>query len=170
MSRIRRSRTGTRGPKNNIWANALMNETAVGTAVVSVPLVDATDWVRATGLERATLLSVRGWLSVSATPTIVTLVTWFAVIYVADKDASAVSPIAVATYGEEDILWSGGLNWPLGGAGAVERGPAAMMPINIKAMRRITSGQEIRLDMDSTVASIVTVSGVIRSLLRLGGN
>ncbi len=165
--------TSRRGPKNNLWTTVLFNQTPIGAGAQNTSLiVTADDWIRAAGgNERCTLLRIRGMLSFAPEAnTAVVASAMMSYVMVEDADvAVAASPFVAATYANEDILWTASAALP---ALAVdEPGPQSNWVIDIKAMRRIQKDQEIKIVTANTAGSRTQeVSGVLRALLRLGGN
>ena len=160
-----------KGPKNLVWASVLASSQNVGTGTfLSFNIVQDNDWVRASGLERATLLRIRGWWS------------WitkdatgshdggpiFAYIGIYDEDETSADPSQVATYGEEDILWTSGLELPFTDSGAGQT--QFNEKIDVKAMRRIRKGQEVRLVIANKGVSDGELTLLVRGLLTIGGN
>ena len=65
MAGRRGRRAFRRGPKNYVWSAVLAIDQTVATGVTAGQnIVQAGDWAGAVGFERATLLTVRGWLNV----------------------------------------------------------------------------------------------------------
>jgi len=162
-----------RGPKNNLWTVILSaNDVTATLATSAQPIVASSDWRRgsATSAEMATLLRIRGW--VTMVPDQVAGVhstgSWFSYIMVVDEDAASPPASSVSTYGDEDVIWTSG--------GAFAETSATQAPvvdrtfIDVKAMRRIKSGQEVRHVMTNLTDGNVLQSNVIRALLRVGGN
>jgi len=167
----RRGRSVSRGPKNNIWTVVLLDNQAISTSVVEANIVEPDDWQPSTsGFERATLLRVRGWLAFTGNQPSLVVSSMFAAIYVTDADDSVNSPAAVATYTKEDVLWTWGVQVPAIESGGIEAVPMTYVAVDIKAMRKIDSARELRLTLVGSVAFTGTVSGVLRALIRKGGN
>jgi len=167
----RRTRSRARGPKNQLWASLLFDEQAVAATAIEGAIVAAADWAVNTGTERGTILRTHGWVCVSRDPTDTGNTPFFMMIYLTDKDTGVVDPSAIATYSEEDILWVGGTQYASGNAGAVEGARQAItMNIDVKSMRRITQGQELRFCIIAGDATGGVLSAVFRSLVRIGGN
>jgi len=85
-----------------------------------------------------------------------------------DDDAPIVTASAASTYAEEDILWTGGTSFPDAPLDAPK--PQKDWDLDVKAMRKIRSGESVDIIMTATTVNAVEVSGCVRSLLRLGGN
>ncbi len=174
----RHSRGGTtrsvkRGPKNNLWTAVLYAGTQIALGAQNTSLiVTQDDWIRAAaGNERCTILRVRGTLSIAheeVAATAAGAVQAYAMVEDEDVTTTA-SPFVAATYAEEDILWTNGIAWPTMAANTVVS-PVHWV-IDIKAMRRIQRDQELKMVIANGAAGRkVVVNGVIRALLRLGGN
>jgi len=156
--------------KNNVWTVVLLDGVAIpASGLVSSDIVSPSDWERsASGKEEATVLTVRGWLSyvnklvlADNNPNGV-----FQYVGIQDEDIStSPTPTAASTYTEEDIMWTGGHLFPFESSD----GSSHTTEFNIKAQRRITSGQDLRHVMEVGAGSDLLVSGVIRALLRISG-
>ena len=174
MSRMRRGSSirASRGPKNNVWTVVQAEAQVQTNTTVEAVIVAPTDWsgVAGLGLERATLLRVRGWLSAAPAVEDVSTGGIFFVIYVVDEDAALVNPLDVSTYVNEDVLWTGGAQFAGQGALAIETRPSVEWEVDIKAMRKLTSGQEVRLAAQVITGLNVRWSGTLRGLVRKGGN
>jgi len=160
-----------RGPKNNVWTVALEDEVVLAAgATLTFDIVNRADWQRSGGAnERATLMRVRGWLSVihKISSGSIVLAPWFAYISIQDENAASSSASDVTTYADEDILWTGG-----GMFSFTDTGDAVshMQEIDVKAMRRFNAGGEVRLVLTNSSIVAMSVTGVQRGLLRIGGN
>ncbi len=164
--RLRRSIS--RGPKNNVWSVVLLEQALVDdTPTVEAVIVAAGEWQPASsGFEHATLLRIRGWLTASASFVASDSQVLFAMIYVVDKDAASANPLNATSYAEEDVLWTGGWAWPQRGTGAVERDVSQQMLIDVKSMRKIDSGRDVRLALRASSTTVLEVSGIVRALIR----
>jgi len=156
------------GPKNQVWTSILFSQAALGAgAVVIGDIAAPSDWqVTTTASERATLLRIRGWLSfapdASAGATGV-----FMQIVVMDEAAASPNPVASSSYNDFDVLWTGGFNLAI--SAATPNSGVNLIAIDVKVMRKITNSQDVRLAM-RTVGSAGLLSGVVRALVRRGGN
>ena len=173
MARKRRGATRSRssGVKNQVWTALLLSgQTFDDAPVIEFPIVEETDWKARGGFEHATLLRIRGWLTFQ--PPAIVPSTALMCIGVVDNGVGATSlnPNDVATYTREDILWTSGISMANSGvANDVMNNP---IEVDVKAMRRITNAQEVRISFVSggPVAATWTVNGVLRALVRMGGN
>ena len=166
--RIRRSRSS--GPKNNVWTVVLIDELVVAGTVIEANIVEDVNWTGANSYQRATILRTRGWISVAAAPGDVSFGNIFMGIYVADEDAAPVAPDTTLFYTDEDVLWTGGAQFGAVVAGGLEHRGSISWDIDIKAMRKIDTGRELRLAMIGTAALSLRLSAGLRSLVRKGGN
>ncbi len=167
-SRIRRG-ASNRGPKNNVWSTVLIDENGTAAGITQTfPLVLDEDWSGASGQERATILRIRGWLSFSnkTTTGVRPEGVFFAYITVQDEDAPAAAANLPSSYTDEDIMWTGGGLFTVTDTNAT--GHVTDLLIDVKAMRKIRIGQVCRLVLTPSVD--VETSGVLRALLRKGGN
>ena len=171
MSRRRFRSAVSRGPKNNIWSVVLLDEVVVGTAAVEGDIVNAAELQGAgTGFQRYTLLRIRGWLSVSKPVASVVAQNLFMIIYTTDANAGTVDALNATTYAVEDILWTGGVGYPANGVGAVEAQPPTQIHVDVKAMRKIDTSRDVRFAFEGSAVGTMTVSGLLRGLVRKGGN
>ena len=170
MARQRRSVRASRGPKNNIWTVVQVSNAAQSSSPSGADIVIASDWVASAGFERATLLSIRGYISAAPDVVDVSTGSLAMLIYIADKDTANVDPQAVATYTEEDVLWTGGAQASGQGIAAIEARPSFNWEVNVKSMRRITNGEDVRIGAAASVGLDWRWTFVLRALLRRGGN
>ena len=165
--RVRRGRSS--GPKNNIWSVVQMEDVSISTTPVDVVIMAPGEWQPAgSGFEHATLLRIRGWLSASK-GTAVGVGSLQMAIYVVDEDALTIGALTTALYAEEDVIWTGGVQFGASSA-SVEAPPSVPFNIDIKSMRKISSATDIRLTLESSVTGLCFVSGLMRALIRKGGN
>ena len=92
----------------------------------------------------------------------------FCYVTLMDEDAPVAAADLVQTYTDEDILWTGGGAMTVTDTNAT--GIVVDMPIDIKAMRKMRRGQELRLVVTNPSATVQVANFVIRALLRKGGN
>ena len=171
MARRSRGFRASRGPKNNVWTVVILNKFVVQPTPDVSLVVEGADWTGAAGHQRATLLRIRGWLSVAPVATATVANAFHAAIYISEADAPITPDPGLATmYNEEDVLWMWGAQFSAGNAGAVERPTAASVIIDVKAMRKITSTQEVRITIASDASGGLTCSHLLRGLIRKGGN
>jgi len=166
--RIRRS-FGKRGPKNNVWSVVLLDGVLIPAGTALEPtIVSPSEWQpAASGFEHATLLRIRGWLSIARRLDQVAESSIFMMIYKNAVDDGVSDPSDVGEYPVEDVLWTGGARFPLlsGATSDVSVNPV-QFDVDVKAMRRIDSAEEIRLSLISSIANTVRISGVLRALIR----
>ena len=170
-SRRRFSRGASRGPKNQIWSVIVEDSVAVGTgATVSFAIIQDTDWARITGQERATILRVRGWFSVSGRVVVGIVGDAAVAAYVSLHDDGVSPPNALlsASYTDEDVLWTGGYQFPLTATDTVLN--PWTVDLDVKAMRKIHAGQHLSLTITNNMTVGAEISGVQRALIRIGGN
>ncbi len=172
MSRRRGTRRSvSRGPKNNIWSVVLIDGVSVGSGITEGDIVNAGDLqAPLTGFQRYTLLRIRGWLSIAHGIAALADQSVFMIIYVTDADAGTQDPSDATTYTDEDILWTGGLQLAGYVAGAVTPQKGTDINIDVKAMRKIDTSRDIRFAFTQTTNGDTLVSGVLRALVRKGGN
>jgi len=161
----------SRGPKNNVWTTVLADAFGIATgATQQFNVVQDNDWTTVGGQERATVLRIRGWLALhnKITTGVLPEGSWFAYLTVQDEDAPAAVADVALTYAEEDILWTDGGVFTVTDTNAT--GHVSYRRIDVKAMRKIRTGQELRLVVTNSVANTIDFSAVVRALLRRGGN
>ncbi len=168
----RRSRRGfSRGPKNNIWTVVQIEDLVISLTPFEANIVQPSEIQgAATSFQRFTLLRIRGWLSAAPNVVNVAAGSFVWAIYVTDEDAVVRGPLDTILYTDDDVLATGGVQFGISGAGAVERNVGKTWDIDVKAMRKIDSGKEVRLTVESSVGNLTMISGVIRGLVRKGGN
>ena len=155
-------RAFSRGPKNNIWSVVTQQDTALAADTNDeLNIVDGADWTGSAGAESATLLRIRGYLGVAPDAATDGAFQWYIARF--DNDAASPSPTLPATYVDEDILATGGYQFE------ASAGNAKMWEIDVKAMRRIGVGDEVRLVMRS-ISTATRNTVVARGLVRKGGN
>ncbi len=158
MSRGRRH-SAKRG-KNYTWVATVIAQD-ITTSTTQLNLVSDDDWFGGTGQARATIIAVRGWLSFANQ--LVAEVALFGYVGVLDEDATSSDPTAADTYVDEDIMLTFGVS-SMNEAVAGFDGAQAML-IDIKAKRKIRTGQDLRINMRTDIANGYRVNGVIRTLL-----
>jgi len=162
------------GPKNNIWTTVIADRvTVAANGQTADVIVATTDWARGSvgGSERATILRVRGWMSFAGKRIAgaVGSAGLMAYLTVVDEDISTdADPKTAATYIDEDILWTHGAS--LSAAAVAESRASVFWEVDVKAMRKIRIGQELRMVWANLGAESIERSMVLRALLRVGGN
>ncbi len=160
--------------KDQVWSVSLFadSDVAAGATVVMASIVDDSDWQAASiSAQRATLLRIRGWFSMRQQTTVGVGSPGGVFMYatVVDEDATVAVADSANTYADEDILWTGGMQLPsLGDATA--RSYTKDFVLDIKSMRKIRTGQRVELIVTNDTTDVVEFSGVIRGLVRIGGN
>jgi len=159
----RRSRGRSSGAKgaNYVWT-AVLPGFGLITAGDESLIVAKTDWSNIVGFERATIMTVRGWLSFTSGGTAAADYKW--AIVLVDEDVPIQSSLLADFYTDEDILWTGGGRKALTDAG--DNSWQINHDVNVKAKRKMTSGQELRIIFDVTATSSIHVVGVLRALLK----
>ena len=165
----RRSRLWGRKAKDLIWiAHTVVSTTLVANVASLAFLVQGSDWADASvGLERAKLLSIRGWLSCGQNFLASTGQGIFCAIGVFHEDASFPTLTSAPAY-IEDVLWTGGKNIQPNAADNSHEWREYDTIINVKAKRKITNQQTVQL-----VVHPFNIGGnhsmVIRTLLDRNG-
>ncbi len=170
----RRFRGVSRRNKDQIWSVSLFNDAVVGPGVTSnvASLVAKTDWeASSVSAQRATLLRIRGWFSMRQETTVGVGSSGAVYYYISlvDEDATVALGDNPNTYADEDILWTGGAFLPsLGDASA--RSYIKDWILDVKSMRKMRTGQVVDMAVTNTTANNIRLSGLIRSLVRMGGS
>jgi len=125
------------------------------------------------GQVECTLLRIRGWVSISCTAVAnngIWLVMAGAAVY-DDNDVSITDWRNVLPYTREDVLWTAGGHLVSPSAIPVNVAHALHFDIDIKAKRRLKSGQQVRVeftvDSPSGAGDTTIGFGAIRSLVKL---
>lgn len=117
----RSSRSVVRGGKKFVWVTTLGNQVFNDTTPATATIVAGSDWTTlGTDINfGATLMSIRGYMSVLDTDATASLDAWRAYVAKYDADQSTGnSPTNVQTYNDEDVLWTAGgqfLTYSMGG-------------------------------------------------------
>ena len=172
------TRRGKAVVKNNIWTSVLLNEVLlVAGATSTSSIVNAADWSEPPIGQRATILTVRGWVSVTAQADTLTKSEGQVFWYIGTLDALiavAAIPAAdlVSTYVQANIMDTGGFiaSSVLGGVGGLAAQRSHDWFINLKTMRTIRSGTSLVFVITNGTGDDIRVGGVFRALLRKGGN
>ncbi len=166
--RIRRA-ARSRGPKNNVWTVVLGTDVSVSTTPQEFVVVESADWQGGIlGFQHGTLLRVRGWMSTSQINSTATSVLFSSCLYVVDEDEGTNNPQAALTYTDEDVLWTGGVQ--MTGGGGTDSKAMHVFDVDVKAMRKINSGQEVRMAVVASQSTSTKMSLLLRALIRRGGN
>jgi len=121
---------------------------------------------------QATLMRIRGWISaVPITSSAETHGGIMGAAFVIDDDDSSTFDLTQAsTFVDEDVLWQDGENGLLigsGAAGARSFSVGHKLNIDIKARRRLRSGQSVNIVAQTATYATLRVSGAMRALLKL---
>jgi len=130
------------------------------------PVVDmANDVNSAAGQAQATFLRMRGWISCFYDDGDPGRMDVLAAAFKIDAN-EVIQLDVITTYTREDILWTGGVvqtNIAIGGASL----GFWHQEIDIRAKRRIRTGEEIQLIVENQGDQNMRVGGVLRGLVRL---
>jgi len=160
-----RKRNGSRASKqrgNLLWTAVLGTASDITAATSTFAIVADGDWQRGSGQSSATLLAIRGYMTIYSIGVLESDVK--AYIQLVDEDAASEAPVSVGTYVSEDILWTGGF---AKGDSSATGSNFHHEVFNVKAKRRMKNGQEVRLVIRASVASQFRVSLIMRGLLKL---
>ncbi len=151
------------GDSQTIWTTIQGISTAVTASTLSADIVLDADWAVRVAREGATILSIRGWMACKA-PTTAVDVSFAAYIGLSDENAGSGSPQAVATYNNEDVMFTYGHLF--GQSDIVSR----HWEINVGAMRKIKTGTECRLNFIVDVTAELEIAFVVRALLKINNS
>ena len=156
---------------NQVWTVVLAEEVTIPTASTQAfNIVQDSDWSVAGSSERATILRVRGRWSFTNKFTTGSNDggAVMAFIILVDSDAGDPDPSTSSSYVDEDVLWARSVEMPFVDTGTA---PAPYdWDIDVKAMRKIRKGQELRMIMSNNSADSVRITGVMRALVRRGAS
>ena len=165
MARARGARR-VRKSGSMIWTAVMRgpNSALAAATQVATDIVIASDYQGAgTGQEEATLLSVRGYISVVTDAATDGAFQWL--IATVDEDtvdtAAEMAPGTVNTYVDEDILMTGGYQFE---ASFTE---PYTWDVHVKSMRKLKRGRDVRLFMLANTTA-VRVTSLLRGLLKVG--
>ena len=163
-SRARFARS-SRAKGKYIWSSILLENFNVPVTPAGADIVIGTDFAAHSGREGVTLMAIRGWLAYTAQAgTSNDTLMEFIGVFDEDEATATIDPALAGTYVDEDILWTGG--WFKQTATDIGSRQGGFEQINVKARRKIHTGQEVRLIMTTTNDQI-QISGVLRGLLKV---
>ena len=166
----RRTRRSFSRKGGYIWTNVKLSSEAVSNTVNSLNIVDSSEFSITGSQKMVTLMAIRGWLS--ATKVVASGGTvLFGLVASVDEDISATAaeldPAISSTYTDEDILWTFGCELPDWSTASQAGGGIWHQEVNIKARRKLKTGQDIRIVYTNTLGSRVLLSGILRALLKV---
>jgi len=166
MSRRNQNRARTSSAqRNKVWTALSLEEDLVTITPQADNLVEEADWSNVAGMEHATLLAIRGWICATFASAANPVSLMQALIMIDDEIPPAdTSPRDVGIYVNEQILWTGGVAYPKLRSD-VGNGFSTVWDINVKAKRKITSGDAIRYIRGANIDNNVEVNCVLRALL-----
>ena len=151
------------GPRNLIWTVVLIESVTVATtALQGENIVTASDWSVEGGFERATLLAIRGYVTLHNLSSAANDVK-MCIAKQGDGEPT-IDAAQAATYSDEDILWTGGVLLP---AVATAQAFPQVFDINVKFKRKITIGDDIAFFIAPNGGSVIW-SCVLRALVDKG--
>jgi len=174
MARRRFGHRGARTLKNNVWTSVVGNEILVSSLGASeLDIVTEADWAGGSPGQRATLLTIRGWLSICGQVDTATKVTGSVFWYIGlmDQDIAVGKGAQTAdTYVDEDILTTGGHQFEaIPGTGTGSRNTFDV-EINVKTKRTFNANTDVRFVLANRTGDGIEYTAVLRALLRKGGN
>ncbi len=169
MANRKGTRRGSGKQHDQSWSVLVIDDTVFGPApAIQADLLEGADWTAGTGFERATLLRIRGWMTLTPAEPQAQTSAFVTISKVDENDPAAQgSPLDPVTYADEDVLWTYGTS-----STALAISPDIVVPtinVDIKSMRRLTSADDIRVSWVTNVAATTwSCSGVLRCLVRRG--
>jgi len=170
----RRSRRGGRAVsrnKNQVWSTVLQDAANITTGTtLSSNIVEPSDWSVVAGAERATILRVRGWMSITHKELTGAAAGGPVFCYMAiyDEDESSLNASIPNVYADEDIMGTWGHQFPF--VDAANGANSFDSIIDVKAMRKVTNGMDCRMVISNNTSATIQATLVIRALIRKGGN
>jgi len=145
---------------------------APGQTFIFETVIVSSDIVGGVAQGSCTLLRIRGWLSICVNESASGDADWVAVyaVYDANDDLTGPGqPQQINTYTGEDILWTGGGQGNQWSAvpTAVTNTQETTQVIDIKAKRRLKSGQSVLLVIANVGTADISVLGMQRALCKL---
>lgn len=167
MPRFMRRRSGFRknwvSRQEHFWAVAnTANFTVAAGTILDAALVAPSDFAVRAGLEKATVVRMRGWFAARNTSS--NSSAWYLIVVVREAGSAALDPSLTASLRDYDVLYTAGgiISRPaVGDDSQVAYIPAFDIPVK----RRLTENQEINLYMRCDAGTACTVSYAIRSLV-----
>ena len=170
-ARIRRS---VKRSKDLIWVTTMIEASILENTPTDICIaVTPSDWSGGNiGFDRATLMSVRGWISYSqqAAATAAEATGMYLALYLTDVQvaANAMDPSNATEYSAFDTLWTDGMSLT---ATTGTAGPFLARQLDVRSRRRMTTQTDVRIaaqvSADTAGAPRVNFNGCVRSLLRL---
>ena len=168
MARRRRAPSGRRSSRDGktyVWTVVVGNQITIPAGAQQVSSIAIPpDWQRASAArETCTILAIRGWVSLSHKAALASVTANNVMMYIGKVDedvAVPADPALASTYADEDIMWTGGVQWPFSDSDGLTWG----YEFNVKAKRKLTSGEDLNL-ITRTNTTQVEFSCVVRALL-----
>jgi len=168
-----RRRRFARRNRDLVWITTVIQSSSLETGGAGVDLTDLVlpaDWSVTGGFDRCTLMGIRGWLAFNqvASGTSADAPCIALAVYVTSEltTANQMDPLNAADYGGFDVLYTDGM----AGVGTISAAGMMARQLDIKARRKLTSAQEVRVCVsipNDTAAPRFNTIGVFRSLLKL---
>ena len=155
------------GVKNQIWTTLMLDAVSIAAAgTLDLNIVEAADWAFVDG-QRATLMTIRGYLSFSFSNSLVASAEGSLLGLIAHVDAGVAlppPPDIAATYVATNILDTFGYAIPEVAANVVRQ--VKNHEVNVKTKRIFSAREQIRLVIKNNGVNTVEVTGVCRALIR----
>ncbi len=153
--------------KNQIWTVIQIDAGLVAASPWNIfNVVQDSDWSTTGGRRKATLLSIRGWLSFHQVGATGVDVQGYFVKKDEDVNSGAsLDPFVSGTYVDEDIMFTLGYSVPVGAVADVHY--TKDYEINIKSKRKIQTGETVGLIAAASAVNEAHVIGILRGLIQL---
>ena len=147
--------------REKVWTSLISATGLVSTTAIGFLIVEPVDWERsAVAQEHATLTRIRGWLSIAPQ---VADSQYNAMIIRINQTRGSPDPSIAQTLVDEDILWT----YAHQAGDAIGVGMSNSVEVDVKAMRKITSSENIRMvEISDTVNGFVSTY-TLRGLLSI---
>jgi len=157
------TRRASKRKGNKVWTVVLIDQ-VITDSTSGFDIVEDVDWVSGTASRRATIKSIVGYLNFVSLLAAQTEIRGY--VGVTDENAATAAPSAVTTYSNEDIMWT--LGWASMNEVTAGFDGNQHQEISIQhSMRKIRSGQDCRLALETDIANAYHCSGLLRALLIL---
>ncbi len=168
IARAKSFSRGTRRKGRYLWSGLLFDELVISSTVQGFAIVASDDFTTAQGRSEVTLMGIRGWLSFSTVDATAKETAYIGIVK-KDTDESvsgaSMDPSALSFYIDEDILWTGGWLSPGHITAVGMRAHTEPQQLNIKARRKVATGQDISIQLAAAGGNSVLVSGVMRAIM-----
>lgn len=173
MRRFRSRRAAApRKPKDYVWVTAIFSQ-FIAESTTTVSLASAGTWeANSLNFERATLLRVRGWITLAQTAAGSSAASPYIAMAMHKGpltfSAGDFSPFTSSDYDATDVLWTFGVS--LGGIAFSSYKldvAGSTIPVDVKAKRRMDSSEQVLLTFGMSADAGATPQAAVSGCLRL---